>query len=322
MTATEETTYTGPTWGPDEEPKAGMTIHERMIAVLAGLPAIGKDQRNQQQNFMYRGHDDVMNALNPLLAKWGVFVVPDVLERITAERTTARGSTMYEVNLHVLFTFYGAGGDSVTATTWGEGTDSGDKSTNKAMTMAFKNVLAQAFALATEELSDADGHSPEETTRGGGERPQGRAPRGAAGTFDPGRSLLAGAIEVKSLDDANAIRMAFATFDPERDWLAVEDAAATHVYGHGITELTRQETASYWRRLANTIVKAQDLSGGSGGFPPPNDTQIAEAFAWAFNGFQVAPGATESATEPQDSPEPPEEAADAQEGAQRDGGGS
>jgi hypothetical protein len=139
-----------------------------MVAIIGELPAIGKTQRNAQQNFMFRGHDDVMNALNPLLAKHGVFIVPDVLERVTAERQTSQNKTMYEVNLHVRFTFYGAAGDSFIATGWGEGTDMGDKATNKAMTMAFKYVIAQSFALATAETSDADADTPEETTRRNG----------------------------------------------------------------------------------------------------------------------------------------------------------
>jgi len=141
-----------------------MTIHERMSAILAELPAIGKDSRNTSQGFMYRSHDDVLNALNPLLAKWGVFVVPFVQERITGERRTSKGSTLYEVNLLVRYTFYGLGGDSLVASAWGEGTDSGDKSTNKAMTMAFKNVLAQSFAVSTADTIDSDAHTDEETT--------------------------------------------------------------------------------------------------------------------------------------------------------------
>ncbi len=139
------------------------TIHERMIAILADLPAIGKTQRNTQQNFMYRGHDDVLNALNPLLAEHGVFVVPDVVERIEGRREVSGGRVMFEVNLHVEFTFWGAGGDFVQASGWGEGTDMGDKSTNKAMTAAFKYVIAQAFAISTAENQDADGQTPEET---------------------------------------------------------------------------------------------------------------------------------------------------------------
>lgn len=139
------------------------TVHERMVDILAELPPIGKDQRNEQQGFMFRGHDDVLNALNPLLAKHGVLVIPDVLERVTEQRTTAKGSVMFEVNLHVRYRFYGAAGDSIEASTWGEGTDMGDKATNKAMTMAFKNVLNQAFAISNKEMADADADTPEET---------------------------------------------------------------------------------------------------------------------------------------------------------------
>lgn len=141
------------------------TIQQRMLAILDELPAIGKDQRNTQQDFMFRGHDDILNALNPLLAKHGVFIVPNVIERTADKRATSRGSIMYEVNLHIEFTFWGADGSKLTASTWGEGTDMGDKATNKAMTMAFKNVLNQAFSISTQEMSyaDSDASSPEET---------------------------------------------------------------------------------------------------------------------------------------------------------------
>lgn len=143
------------------------SIHMRMAKIVAEMPAIGKGQRNTQQNFMYRGHDDVMNALNPLLSTHEVFFTPNVRERITAQRTTRQGGIMYEVNLLVEYTFWGPEGDSITASAWGEGTDSGDKATNKAMTMALKNVLAQTFAVSTEESSrlDTDAHTDEETVQ-------------------------------------------------------------------------------------------------------------------------------------------------------------
>jgi hypothetical protein len=133
--------------------------------ILAELPAIGKNQENTQQGFRFRGHDDVMKELNPLLGKYGVVVVPNVRERLTSQRTTRQNTVMFEVNLLVGYTFYGPGGDSIVASVWGEGTDSGDKATNKAMTMAFKNVLAQVFAVSTEEgrQYDADYQTVEET---------------------------------------------------------------------------------------------------------------------------------------------------------------
>lgn len=145
-----------------------MTVVECIGRIIEELPAIGKNQRNQSQNFNFRGIDDVQNALTPLLGKYGVFYVPDVLERVPERRTTSGGSTMYEVDLHVRYTFYGPGGDSISGSGWGEGTDMGDKATSKAMTMAMKYVLFQVFAIATAEQSehDADRTTPEETRAG------------------------------------------------------------------------------------------------------------------------------------------------------------
>lgn len=138
-------------------------IFPAMIAILAELPAIGKNQRNQQQGFNFRGIDDVQKELTPLCAKHGVFFLPEVIERTEAVRTTKQGGSLYVVCLHVRYTFYAADGSSVVATCWGEGTDSGDKATPKAMTGALKYTLFQAFNIATEEGShhDADRETQE-----------------------------------------------------------------------------------------------------------------------------------------------------------------
>lgn len=147
------------------------TIYQRIIAIIAELPAIGKTEFNKQQQFHFRGHDAVLNALNPLLSKHGVFVVPNVLERVADQRMTGGGKAMYEVNLRIEFTFFGLLGDSIVASTWGEGTDMGDKATNKAMTMAFKAVLAIAYSVSTGEFADTDGDTPEDTTGRGSRQP-------------------------------------------------------------------------------------------------------------------------------------------------------
>ncbi len=267
------------------------SIYERMIAIIEELPAIGKTQQNKEQGFMFRGHDQVMNALNPLLAKYGVFIVPNVIERVVSTRETKRGTAMYEVNLHVEFTFYGAAGDSFTASGWGEGTDMGDKATNKAMTGAFKYVVAQAFALATAETSDADATSPEETMRGatgpthpsrqGGVRVDNRAK-----FVDPGKSLLPQAIAVKNADDATALEQAQRDLDPSQDWAAITDFLAVSLFDHKQAEFSAAEWGEWWKRLANAVVKVTDLAGGD--FPPPTPEQITEGYAWAFNGITLA----------------------------------
>jgi len=274
------------------------TVFQRMVAIIDELPAIGKTQRNQQQNFMFRGHDDVMNALNPLLAKHGVIIVPDVLERVVGERVTGNNKTMYEVNLHVAFTFYGAAGDSFTASGWGEGTDMGDKSTSKAMTMAFKYVVAQTFALATAEVSDADAISPEETTRqagpSGGNRPESR-PRRERGEFDPGKDLLPGAIAVRGEEDAVHLQQVRGEYAAGTNWTEVDRTLAQAVFGQDAPP-TPAQWGEWWKRLANAIVRAQDIAESTEFI----ETSVLEdAFAWAFKGAVVALGTAEPEAEPE-----------------------
>jgi len=180
--ASDDALGTQNVWEKDKAPEPGLkdmlgrprkpTIYEAMAAVMAELPAIPKDQLNTQQNFRYRGIDQVMTALHPLLAKQGIFFAPDVVERIDGTRPTRGGGTLYTVLLHVRYTFYGPGGDSFTASGWGEGTDAGDKATNKAMTGAMKYVLFQVFAVGTDDAVDPDASSPDPAPQQRGQKRQ------------------------------------------------------------------------------------------------------------------------------------------------------
>lgn len=138
-----------------------MNIYESVAAIMQEIPAIGKEKKNQQQGFMYRGIDDVMNVLQPLLAKHKVFVVPEVLEQTREERTTGRGGTLLYSLLKIKYTFYAEDGSSVSAVVIGEGMDSGDKASNKAMAVALKYAFFQLFCIPTEEMVDPDSETPE-----------------------------------------------------------------------------------------------------------------------------------------------------------------
>lgn len=133
-----------------------MNIYESISAVMAEVGAVGKNSKNNQQNFMYRGVDAVMNALSPALTKCKVFVVPEVLEQTREERTTAKGALLIYSICKIKFTFYAEDGTSISAIVIGEGMDSGDKATNKAMSIAFKYACFQVFCIPTEEMADPD----------------------------------------------------------------------------------------------------------------------------------------------------------------------
>lgn len=133
-----------------------MNIFESINAVMKEIGAIGKNSKNAQQGFMFRGIDDVMNALNPALIKNKVFVVPQVLEQTREERQTSKGGTLIYSICKIKYSFYAEDGSSVDAVVIGEGMDSGDKATNKAMSIAFKYACFQVFCIPTEEMKAAD----------------------------------------------------------------------------------------------------------------------------------------------------------------------
>lgn len=135
-------------------------IYETINAVMAEIGAIGKDSRNQQQGFMYRGVDDVMNALNPAFIKHKLFMVPEVVSQTREERQTANGKNLIYSVLSVKYTFYAEDGSSVYTIVPGEGMDSGDKASNKAMSSAFKYACFQVFCIPTEEMQDPDAETP------------------------------------------------------------------------------------------------------------------------------------------------------------------
>lgn len=145
-------------------------IYSKIGAVMHDLPAIGKAQKNQQQGWMFRGIDMIMNYVEPLFVKHGVFMVPQVLDSKREERETKNGGNMIYTKLRVKYTFYATSdGSSIDAIIDGEGMDTGDKSTNKALAVAMKYALFQVLCIPTEEMAipermvDPDETTPEET---------------------------------------------------------------------------------------------------------------------------------------------------------------
>lgn len=137
-------------------------IYTAINAIMSEVGAIKKEQKNQQQGFMYRGVDVVMNVLQPLFVKHGVCPVPRVLNHTREERTTKSGGNLIYSILDVEYTFYALDGSHIVAAVTGEGMDSGDKASNKAMSVAFKYACFQVLCIPT-EAQDPDGDTPEES---------------------------------------------------------------------------------------------------------------------------------------------------------------
>ena len=156
-------------------------IYKKIIEVMADINAIGKDRRNQQQGFQFRGIDDVMNELHSSLAKCGVFVLPKVLEETRTTGKTSRGGDMFYTRLKINFGFYAEDGSHVDAVVIGEAMDTADKASNKALSIGLKYAMLQVFCIPTEDEKDPDAVSPQPAAGTMQQQPQQKKP---AAKFD------------------------------------------------------------------------------------------------------------------------------------------
>lgn len=161
------------------ETAANVPANAPQIFALIGkamkeIGAVGKDSINQTQGFKYRGIDAVMNALNPVMSKYGLFITTEVLEQTREERSSVKSvwdkdkkqyvektSTLIWSVLKIRFTMYAPDGSNISSVIIGEGMDTGDKATNKALSIALKYAAFQIFMIPTEETAvdpDAESH--------------------------------------------------------------------------------------------------------------------------------------------------------------------
>lgn len=131
----------------DDDP----AIFTCMAAVMAEIGAIGKDSRNKQQGFNFRGVDAVVNTVGPALRKYDVVPLPTVLRTEHRTYNTVGGTAMNSWTVEVRYTLYATDGSSVSGTAPGEAADAGDKGLTKAMSVAYRTFLLQTFAIPTDE---------------------------------------------------------------------------------------------------------------------------------------------------------------------------
>lgn len=125
-------------------------IYSVINAVQGALSKVGvsKDQTNKQQGWDFRGIDNVMNTLSAILAEHGLCILPNVISRNITERISQKGGLLFYVTLEVEYHFVCSEDSSYhIVKVYGEAMDSGDKATNKALSVAYKYAAIQAFCI-------------------------------------------------------------------------------------------------------------------------------------------------------------------------------
>jgi hypothetical protein len=143
-------------------------VYGAIASVMADLSkdGIGKNHRNEQQKYAYRGIDDVYAALSPLLPKHSLIILPRVIDKSVVERESRSGGVLIYTTLTVEFDFISAkDGSSHTVRVVGEAMDSADKSCNKSLSAAYKYAAFMAFCIPVEGDNDADAQTHEPIPR-------------------------------------------------------------------------------------------------------------------------------------------------------------
>lgn len=136
-----------------------------LAAIARDIEPVKKEERNKDQNFIFRGIDSIYNALQPIFAAHGVVTLPVLQSHVVEQFTTKGEKTATRAKVVVDYLFLAKDGSSVNVRTPGESVDYADKATSKAMTMAHKSALIQLFCLPTGKEADPDYYSPDYDAR-------------------------------------------------------------------------------------------------------------------------------------------------------------
>jgi hypothetical protein len=149
----------------------GKLIYEVLPKIIGEVAPISKERHNKQQGYAFRGVDDVYSALNLLLAKHGVSIIPSMVEQSEIVTDSKSGGKLFRVKLTVDFHISASDGSEVVARVPGEAMDSGDKATPKALSVAYKYMAFQVFCIPTGEKIDVEYDSPEPAQKNGNGKP-------------------------------------------------------------------------------------------------------------------------------------------------------
>ena len=140
------------------EQKPVGAVHSAIVQVADALrqEGVSKDKKVMGGgNYRYRGIDDVYQALSPLLAKAHLYIAPIKMEK--DEELEVGKAKMRLVRLLVTYRVTcSIDGSSIEVVALGDGVDSGDKASGKAMSYAYKSLMFQLFCIPVEGQPDTD----------------------------------------------------------------------------------------------------------------------------------------------------------------------
>lgn len=131
-------------------------IHQAIAAVYGKTGYVQKEAAKPGLGYSYAGIAALIYHLRPVMVEFGVYMhVAEVTNVHRESFTTKNGGNMNRTTLNARIRFtHGPSGTYIECMASGEGMDNGDKSSNKAMTGAFKYALLETFCIETGDDPD------------------------------------------------------------------------------------------------------------------------------------------------------------------------
>ena len=148
-----------------------LNIYQRLLKITEELKTVEKNLSvpvTKNNSYKAVGERDVLDAVKPLEAKYGVYSYAydrKIIENgeLTSTRKDFQTGEVKELKqlymrLEVVYRFVNVDNpeEYVEITTYGDGIDSGDKAAGKAMTYADKYALLKAYKISTGEDPDQE----------------------------------------------------------------------------------------------------------------------------------------------------------------------
>lgn len=139
------------------------SLAAKLAKIGKEIGALEKSGHNDLQRYDYIEYGVVAGRIRELLDKYGVAIIPEVVDYERDEVTNSKGGKGYHYVLNMHFTIVNADDheDTQEANWLGEGIDYGDKGVNKAETAGVKYFLMRLFNVSEKGEKDADADSPE-----------------------------------------------------------------------------------------------------------------------------------------------------------------
>lgn len=143
----------------DPDPKP--TVQEAWLAVMRDVGAIDKSESANAGKFSYsfRGVERTVNAVQPVLIRHGVIVVPVGMRYETTEFVNGNNKREEEAQVTVDWLVTGPAGDSFTMQSIGSASDTSDKAVIQATSVAHRVGLLIGLQIPTVSGEDEPDHS-------------------------------------------------------------------------------------------------------------------------------------------------------------------